>query len=484
MAVRIQATVDILNRIKKELLIEKKTTFMNKTNITYYVLYYKEGLDESKQYNKTLICKKQHTHYHKPELQSNTDSYLNRIVRVPFYYAFSNKWILIENLCDSVYTNNHIVFKSEWREYQKQLISVAENELSKNHTCLLSLCIASGKTRCALFLSFQLSVKTIIIVHRVNLIEQWKQEIYNVCIGAKVQIICSSNTVIDPTVDYYIINAINIHKYPIHTFQDIKCVILDEVHALCTKQLSHSFQYFTSNYVIGLSATPYRSDGMHSILEFYIGNSNITRELNHKHTVYAIHTLFKPCIRKLPNGDIDWNFIIKQQSEDVIRNNLIIHILTTFSKTNFLVLCKRKKHIFYLQHHLNELKENVSTYCGTDKYYNQNARILLSTTSKCGIGFNHPKLNGLIVATDILEYFIQYMGRVFRDPSVQPIIFDFVDNNPILQKHWKIREQTYIDSGGIVKHIDYLKRQTLSVHSTLDKIEFEGSSSLTSSVLH
>ena len=55
------------------------------------------------------------------------------------------------------------------------------------------------------------------------------------------------------------------------------------------------------------------------------------------------------------------------------------------------------------------------------------------------------------MASDIQAYFIQYLGRVFRRKDVIPIVFDIVDKNPILERHFKVRRATYLEHGGGVR---------------------------------
>ena len=59
---------------------------------------------------------------------------------------------------------------------------------------------------------------------------------------------------------------------------------------------------------------------------------------------------------------------------------------------------------------------------------------MIGTCQKVGTGFNHPKLDTLILAADIQQYFIQYLGRIFRVKKGEPMVFDLVDNNNILKK--------------------------------------------------
>ena len=38
-----------------------------------------------------------------------------------------------------------------------------------------------------------------------------------------------------------------------------------------------------------------------------------------------------------------------------------------------------------------------------------------------------------------------------RTEQVVPIIFDIVDKNPILDRHYKVRRATYLEHGGKIK---------------------------------
>ena len=56
----------------------------------------------------------------------------------------------------------------------------------------------------------------------------------------------------------------------------------------------------------------------------------------------------------------------------------------------------------------------------------------------------------MILASDIQAYFIQYLGRCMRTEKGEPLIFDIVDKNPILEKHFKVRKAVYLEHGGSV----------------------------------
>ena len=103
---------------------------------------------------------------------------------------------------------------------------------------------------------------------------------------------------------------------------------------------------------------------------------------------------------------------------------------------------------------LTEMGESVTSLLGDQQEYDEGARILIGTNSKIGTGFDHARLDTLLLAADVEEYFIQYLGRIFRRPDVEPIIFDLVDKNSILKKHFSTRKSIYIESGGKIKNFD------------------------------
>ena len=136
---------------------------------------------------------------------------------------------------------------------------------------------------------------------------------------------------------------------------------------------------------------------------------------------------------------------------DIQRNEMIIRIVKHFNDRVFLILCKRVDQGNYLVQRLQEEKEDVTSLIGKQQEYEQSSRILVGTASKAGTGFDNPRLDAMIMASDIQAYFIQYLGRVFRRKDVVPIVFDIVDKNPILERHFKVRRATYLEHGGSVR---------------------------------
>lgn len=321
-----------------------------------------------------------------------------------------------------------------------------------NHRFLLGDFIVTHNTMSAIKMSTMLKFKVCIIVNKIILMKQWEESIFKFCPTATVQKVTSSSEKKD--CDFYIINAQNTEKMGRYYFSHIGCLIVDEAHLIMAETLSRAMQYIYPRYLIGLTATPYRPDGLDILLTLYFGVNKIVRKLSREHVVYKVETGFKPTIEKTADGRINWGVILDSQANDVDRNEIIVKIIKKFDTRNFLVLVKRITQGEYIKSRLEEEGENVTSLLGTVQEYDIDSRILIGTSGKIGVGFDHVKLDALLLGADIEEYFIQYLGRVFRTKEVQPVVFDLVDNYSILTKHFSTRQKVYQEHGGIVKKLD------------------------------
>lgn len=371
----------------------------------------------------------------------------NDIVYLPFNYAKSKGYKRPKRNC---FSKANMKFQGKLRELQETVASEAIENLNKNGSTILALYTGGGKTFTSCYLACQIRLKTLIIVNRIVLIKQWKETIEKASPLSEIQVIHAKTKLKDA--DFYIVNAVNVYKKGKEFFKDIGCVIADEIHLLATKVLSQAFFYVYPRYLIGLSATPYRSDGMDNLLFSFFSNDIIYRKLYRKHTIYKIKTNLKPEFTIARNGKIDWNSLLNWQASCKQRNKQIVDLVVKYPDRVFLILCKRIVQVELLQEAFEKLGETVTILIGGKKTFNEDARILIGTAQKCGVGFDHPKLNTLLIASDLLEYFIQYLGRVFRTETVEPIIFDFVDEHSILYKHYLKRRKVYIEHGGTVNN--------------------------------
>jgi superfamily II DNA or RNA helicase len=404
-------------KIAKELYVEKK--------VSKYQKFKPEALEP----------------YH---LDEKTDD-----IYLPFRWALSNiTGVSRPNRKDL--DSIQVEFVGKLRDAQKEVRDEAISLLNKNGSCILSLYCGFGKTFLAILLASKIGLKTIVLCHRIVLIQQWKESIETVCPQSKIQVLESSDR-IDKQADFIIVNASNLEKFKLDSFKRIGTVIVDECHVIATETLSKSLFYTVPRYLIGLSATPHRSDGMDLLLDLYFGKEKIFRKLQRKHIVYKIETEFEPETKTTKDGKLDWNSVIESQSNSEERNQIILDIIQKYPERYFLILCKRISQAKYLISKLEEKKEDVTSLLGNNNQFNEKSRILVATVQKCGVGFSHSILNTLVIAADMEEYFIQYLGRVMRTEEGEPIVFDLVDKHSILKKHFSTRKKVYEESGGVIK---------------------------------
>lgn len=337
-------------------------------------------------------------------------------------------------------------FEVKMRDTQIPVIKEALDRLNLRRCVFLALHTGFGKTITAINLAWRAGLKTLIIYHRDLLVDQWVGSIKRCIPEAKVQIL-ESGKKIDKDADFVICSVIKAGgRDDLYTFGTC---ILDECHALCSEVYSQSLLRMTPKFLIGLSASPdERSDGLGKVIDLHFGNHRIVKPLRTSFTLYKVNTgLDIPCVKN-KMGKLDWNSVLTNQAESKERNDMLVKIISHFKDRAILVLCKRVAHADYLYKTLKALGDDAEILTSTKKKYNYNCRVLLTTYSKSGVGFDNPRLNMLIIAASVKEMFVQYLGRVFRGGDTPPIVVDLVDKTPsTLQAHWNERRRYYVEVG-------------------------------------
>jgi superfamily II DNA or RNA helicase len=374
---------------------------------------------------------------------------------LPFAYGATQ--IKIPRKKREEFTNFKIKFTGQLRPEQQEIKKEAINILNKLGSIIISLYTGGGKTITSINIAASIGFKILVIVNKLVLIKQWEESINNFCPDAIVQKL-TPKSILNEDAHFYIVNAINVPKFTKNFFSDIGTLIIDESHLILAETLSKSLHCIQPRYLIALSATPYRVDGLNQLFDLYFGPYKVVRQMYRQHTVYKIETGFRPEVEiSEKTGRINWGVVLDSQANDENRNNLIVKISKKFSNRNILILTKRITQAEYLYKKILESGEYVTSLFGSNQEFDKNARILIGTTSKCSTGFDHAKLDTLILSCDMDQYFMQSLGRIFRVPDNEPIVFDLVDNNPILKKHYKSREEVYKSVGGIIKNFDINK---------------------------
>ena len=374
-------------------------------------------------------------------------------IYTPFYYSI--KTLGKTRNARSSYSSINCIFTGALRDEQKVALKEGKALLNTNGCCIMSMYPGFGKTISAIKLACDIKLKTLIIVNKIILMDQWITSINDFCNSATIISNLKNNkknlTNFKPS-DFIIMNAINIVKFPSSFYADIGFVVIDECHQILTETLSRSLELLSPRYLIGLSATAFRYDPLDKLFNLYFGPEKVLRSMHKKHTVFLVKTGVHPLVEFDRRGKLNWSLLIDSLSMDQARNKFIIDIILKHKDRNFLVLVKRIAQGHYLENKLKEENENVGSLVGSNQIFDRNVRILIGTTGRLGTGFDFTKINSLIFASDIKNYFLQYLGRCFRCPEVEPFIFDLLDENHILKSHFFKRKDQYIQCGGSLKN--------------------------------
>lgn len=388
-------------------------------------------------------------------------------VYVPFYFGHSN--FELDRPKQNIKISTDTVsdtFIGTLRPNQMTVRNCCIRHLNKKGCIILAAEPGFGKTITAIEMICSLNMPTMIIVKQTMIANQWISAIKNYAPSKTIQQITSSKPV-EKGRNVYVVNPI-ILKPQVELekilkekkrkdFSHIKFVIVDEMHQIVSKVLLRSFFKIQPDYIIGLSATPRRpkNDPYQKAISWFFGNVVVGKELFKKHTVYSVETNFTPNeIKYTPKG-VDWIHILRSQAQDNNRNNLIADIVMRFPNRIWLILVKLVEHATRLKAIFNSRKISCETLTGSKTEFDRDCKILIGTTSKIGVGFDHAPIDALFVAADVVEYFEQFLGRCMRKVDNNPIVFDLDDTYSILHRHFEDRLKKYKKHGGkIFENID------------------------------
>lgn len=156
---------------------------------------------------------------------------------------------------------------------------------------LLDLPCAFGKTSLSLYIASKLAKKTLVIVHKEFLMNQWIERITQFIPGAKVGRI--QGQIIDiegKDIVLGMLQSLSMKEYPAQMFDCFGLTIIDEVHHISSEVFSRALFKLVTKYTLGLSATMNRKDGTTKVFKMFLGDIiyKATREQENAVEVRAI----------------------------------------------------------------------------------------------------------------------------------------------------------------------------------------------------
>jgi superfamily II DNA or RNA helicase len=326
----------------------------------------------------------------------------------------------------------------------------------------------------------RLQLKTMILVSKEFLRDQWIEAISRFTTGTYGIL---QQKKMDLQYDFCIamVHTLCLRDYEKGTFDDFGFMIIDECHHLASEMFVKSLCKLRPRFILGLSATPERPDGLSHVFHKFIG------PVFHKEKRIGVNNVI---IKKLiisakdaTDEDIISCYTTKYNhmglkntiemttclSECMARNLIIIKIIKELLQIDrtILVLSSRRRHLHTLSESMTAamLRKSDGTIATCGFYYGKldtNSREhkeMLAKTAQCDVifgtehvakeGLDIPSLNTLIFATPPGIYIEQSVGRILRKYHEHhpPLVVDICDKLGNYIEHGRTRDQWYTSEG-------------------------------------
>ena len=328
---------------------------------------------------------------------------------------------------------------------------------------IISVPCGYGKTVLGLYLACKLGVKTLVVAHQDFLLDQWKERIDffvdNANIGRIQGKICK---VVNKDIVLATLQSLSMKEFNESVFEGFGFVIYDECHHLGAEVFSKALLKTNFKYLLGLSATPKRADGLSKVFEWYLGpmvyviKKRVEEEVNVK-------------IIKYNNESTDYskeelNYMGKPMMPTMINNicafgprtDLIINEIKENLEEGrkILLLSDRREHLKIIKEKIDSLNPGVWT-CGfflggmkkKDREESEETNVILATFQMASEGFDckHP-LHTLIM-TSPKSSIEQAVGRILRQQASEriftPRVIDIWDQFSLFKRQGDKRVAFY-----------------------------------------
>jgi len=355
-----------------------------------------------------------------------------------------------------------VPFVGNLREIQQPVVKAYLDHVLKNETFggggLLDLFCAFGKTILTLNIISQLKKKTLIIVHKEFLLNQWLERISEFLPTARVGRI-QGQTIDIENKDIVIgmLQSLSMKDYDDSVFSSFGLTVVDEVHHISSEVFSCALFKIVSKYTLGLSATMNRKDGTTFVFKLFLGDVVYkgTREEQFNLKVRAIeYNTMDDDFNEVETdyrGNVKYSTMISKLCGYAPRNEFILRVLKDMITEN------PNQQIMILAHNMNVLEylytaifeRNITTvgyYVGGMKdsalKLSETKQVIIATYSMAAEALDIKTLTTLIMATPKTDI-EQAVGRILRQKHGSPVVVDIIDSHQPFKNQWLKRRTFY-----------------------------------------
>ncbi len=366
------------------------------------------------------------------------------------------------------------VFAGNLRDAQQ----AALDELKKHEYGVLVAPPGSGKTVIACALIAERQVSTLVVVHRSPLVEQWRDRICEFTGTEKKEIGTISGARSKPTgkIDIAMIQSLARNPDMDVFSKRYSQVIVDECHHIPASSFEGVLRQIQSRYVLGLTATPYRKDGLERIIFQQCGPARYEIRPSDLSPGISREVMVRETGLRLPEPigqNPPYHVLAEHLTNDPGRNAIIADDIASELQLgrHVLVLTDRKAHVVMLAGKLDEelkrrevgagaakvfcldgaagSRKRLGIFSEMDSYRRAGTPCcMIATASLIGEGLDLPYLDSLVLAMPLSfkGRLVQYVGRLERTEEGKDCIkvFDYLDSAcPTTLKMYRKRASTY-----------------------------------------
>ena len=378
-------------------------------------------------------------------------------IYIPIYYGIDN-YGDTNNRKLSHGNNINLNFNGNLYDYQINIINKYLNHVKNYGGGLLDVEPGKGKTVMGLNIISKLNVKTLIVVHKTFLLNQWKERINQFLPNAKIGYI--QGKIIDTDDKDIVIGmlqTLSTKKLDNIIVEQFGFTVYDECHHLSAEIFSRVMINICTKYTLGLSGTMTRKDGLTKVFKWFIGpvvhkeKSDLTQEVliksiyfnddenedyNNVDTDYRGNPIYSKMISKLCDNDSRTDMII----------NILKYELKINTDQQIMILAHNKILINKLYEEIFKFEESVGLYIGGMKEFqlkcSENKKIIIGTYAMASEGLDIKTLTTLLMATPKTDV-CQSVGRILRSKHNTPLVIDIVDNHKIFKNQFNKRKKYY-----------------------------------------
>lgn len=332
-------------------------------------------------------------------------------------------------------------FIGELRPYQLEAVEIA----SKKSFGVIEAGTGSGKTVMALALIARRRQPALVVVHTKELLYQWQDRVRQF-LGIEAGLIGDGHFDLQP-VTVAIVNTAR--KRVGELVPHFGHLIVDECHRVPASLFTDVVSAFDCHYLLGLSATAFRSDNeMTKLIYFFMGDRIHRVDRDRLMRTGAI--LAPEIIRTATTFDYgyrgDYQALIKALVSHEGRNKQIIQDIINVSQKpdcgTILVVSDRVSHCKLFEEKIAGHGLRVALLSGqvaaelraeiVEEVQSGNIDVLVATLQLISEGFDCPGLSTLFLTTPISfeGRLLQVIGRVMRPAkNKRARVFDYVDEN-------------------------------------------------------